>query len=108
MQLNSVDVGKSFLINVFSVNMMGKMIINYGHLTTANTSAYVTHTVVETNVLMLVVWERFAGLGGIEKNALGSFLIGTDECAAATGSNHLVAVERHHAIVAYHIGKREL
>ena len=100
MQLDAVNVGKGLLIHVLGVYMVGKVVIYDCHLSTAYACADVAHAVVVANVLVLIVREGLAGLGGEEEDALGGFLIGADKGATATGGNHLVAVERHHAIVA--------
>ena len=36
--------------------MMGYVFLEYYHLSTSNTGTYVTHTIVISNSLMLIVW----------------------------------------------------
>ena len=48
---------------------------------------------------MLVVGISIAGLGGIPHNRIRILLIAADKGSTARGSNHLIAVERKHAIL---------
>ena len=49
---------------------------------------------------MLVVGISIAGLGGIPHNLIRILLIAADKGTTARGSNHFIAVERKHAILA--------
>ena len=80
--------------------VMGNMIIGYSHLTTADAGTDVAHTVVEANLLVLVIWITFPILSGVHHYLLPFLLIIRDEGSAATRSNHLVAVEAQHAVLA--------
>ena len=49
---------------------------------------------------MLVVGISIAGLSGIPHNLIRILLIAADKGSTTRGSNHLIAVERKHAILA--------
>ena len=104
MYLDFLYVAECVSIQLGDMLVMLDVIIDHRHLTPSNTGADITHTIVETNVLMLVVWERFAGLSGIEKNTLGSLLVGTYQCTATRSGDHFVAIETHDAETAESTG----
>ena len=79
--------------------MMGHMVVGDGHLSTPDTCADVAHAVVIADRLVLVVGISLAGLHRIPFHLLPCFFVRTDQCSATRGRNHLVAVERHDAVV---------
>ena len=97
MHPESLYVGEQFAIERLHVVMVGDVLVEDGHLATADAGADVGHAVVVADCLMLVIWVRFAGLGGIPEYAASFLLVGAYEGAAAGGGDHLVAVEGEHA-----------
>lgn len=54
------------------MTMMGYMFIDNRHLP-AHTGTNIAHTIIITDILMLVIWERFTSLSGIHR-LLGVFI----------------------------------
>ena len=75
------------------------MVIQHSHLPAADTCTDVRHSVVVSNLLVLVVRITLAVLRGVHHNLAPVLLILGDESAAARSSYHLVAVEREYAIL---------
>ena len=73
------------------------MLARHQHLSTANTRADIGQAIVITQILVLVVGEGLTRLRGEMKHARFRFLVGADQCAAAGGRDHLVAVETQHS-----------
>ena len=91
---------QQLLIHLLHMLVVVDMLIEHGHLSTTDAGADVRHAVVVANGLMLIVRIGLAGLGGQPHDLLPSLLVGADECAAARGGDHLVAVEGEHAVAA--------
>ena len=78
--------------------MMVDMRLRDSHLTTTDTSTDIRHAVVVTDSLMLIIRVSFASLRSIPHNGILVLGILANQRAAARGGNHLVPVERQHAI----------
>ena len=79
--------------------MMRDMIIHHRHLSPTDTGTDVTHTIVISNLLMLIIRITLTILRGIHHNLAPMLLILSDERTTSRSSNHLVTVERQHAIL---------
>ena len=73
------------------------MLIKDNHLSTSDTCTDVTHTIVVTHRLMMIVRICLTGLGGVPHHTVTSLHIRTDERTATRGGDHLVAIERQDA-----------
>ena len=79
---------------------MGDMVLKDSHLAAADAGAYIRHTVVVANLLVLVIRVTLAVLGRVHHNLTPGLLVGRDERAAAGSRNHLVAVEGKDSVFA--------
>jgi len=77
--------------------VMGNMIFQHSHLTTTDTSTNITHTIIITNLFMLVMRERFTSLRSIKHCLLLGAFIRNDQSPATRSSDHLITVKRQHA-----------
>ena len=100
MECDAVDLGKSFAIESGDVLVVSYVVVDNSHLSAAYTGADVAHAVVVANVFVLIVGVSLAGLSGEEHDFAFGIGIGADESTAAAGGNHLIAVEREHAVAA--------
>ena len=73
--------------------MMSDMCIQNSHLTTSDTCTYVWHTVVVTNLCMLVVGISITGLSCMPHHVVGIFPVLADESTTTRSSNHLIAIK---------------
>ena len=73
--------------------------VEHRHLSAADTGADVRHAVVVTDGRVLVVGVSIAGLSGIPHHLVGVLCAAANQGTAARGRNHLVAVERQHAVL---------
>ena len=80
--------------------MVSDMVGSDGHLPATDARTDVAHAIVVANMLVLIVGISFTRLSGIEHNLILAFGIGADERSATAGGNHLIAVERQHAVAA--------
>ena len=97
---DAVHVLQQFPVQGAHVLVMSDVCVRHRHLTPADTRTDVRHAVVVADALVLVVGIRLAGLGRVEHDLVLRRRIGADESTAARGRNHLVAVERQHAVPA--------
>ena len=97
-QYDSIHSGKQFLIKLADMPMVGNMFIEYRHLPTSDTGADVRHSIIVTDLLMLIIRVRFSRLGSIEHDLLFRLLVRADQCPAAGSGNHLVPVKREYTI----------
>ena len=74
------------------------MVFNNCHLPSSDTGAHIAQTVVESYFLMEIIRYILTCLGGVEHDFLLGFQSGTNQCTAARGGDHLVAIETHDAI----------
>ena len=96
--LDSRNVLQQLFIEFLHMFVMSNMLVDDGHLAATDTGTNVTHTVVETNLLMLVVGIALAILGGIHHNLAPLFFVVGNQGTATRSGNHLVAIETQHAI----------
>ena len=100
MHCDARDTGQQLLVELLHMLMMGDMVISHRHLTAPDTCAYITHTVVVTDFLMLIIRVALTVLGGIHHHLAPRIVIRGDQRTATRGGNHLIAVERQHTIPA--------
>ncbi len=96
--MHARDVRQQFLIQPLHMLMMGDMRTENRHLTSAYAGADVGHTVVVADGRVLVVRIGVTRLGGIPHDFIRILGTAADEGASAGSRNHLVAVERQHAV----------
>ena len=94
---DTIDMCKGITIFCGDMTVMGDMLIKDGHLSTSDTGTDVTHTIVVTHSLMMIVRVCLTGLGGVPHHTVTSLHIRTDERTATRGGDHLVAIERQDA-----------
>ena len=87
------NILQELLVEFLDVLVVGNVLVEDCHLTTADTCTYVGHAVVVANGGMLVVRICIACLGGIPHDGVSIFCITADEGTTARGSDHLVAIE---------------
>ena len=98
MESDTADIRKGITIPGGDMTVMGDMLIKDGHLTTSDTGTDVTHTIVVSHRLMMVIRISLTGLGGVPHHTVTGLHIRTDERTATRGGDHLVAIERQDAI----------
>ena len=94
MHCDARDTGQQLLVELLHMLMMGDMVISHRHLTAPDTCAYITHTVVVTDLLMLIIRVALTVLGSIHHHLAPRIVIRGDQRTATRGGNHLIAVER--------------
>ena len=99
MHCNSFDIGKQLLVHFLHMLMMFEMVVDYGHLSAADTGTDITHAVVIADSLVLVIGISLTGLGGIPHDFISGLFVGADQSTTATGGNHLVAIEREDTVL---------
>ena len=91
---------KSLLIKCMHPTVVGDMFLQYLHLAATNTRTDITHPVIVTDFLMLVIGERLTCLGSIEHGLLLCQLVRDDQSSSAGSRYHLVAVKTQYAKLA--------
>ena len=79
--------------------MMSEMLLNHCHLSTPNSCADITHPIVITYLLMLIVRIALAILRRIHHHLAPMLLILSNQCSATRRCNHLITIKRQHAIL---------
>ena len=100
MNLYALNTGQKLLVHLLHVPVVGDMIVDYRHLPPAYSGANVTHTVVETYLLVLIVRIAFAILGCVHHYLTPPVLISCNESPASGCGNHLVSVKTQHTVLA--------
>lgn len=98
--MDTRNVGKEFFVEGLYVFVVGDVVVNDGHLTSADAGADVGHAVVVAYLLVLVVGVRLTILGGVHHYFIPFFIGICDEGAAPRGGDHFVTVEREYSIFA--------
>ena len=83
MKSDSGHIGELADIYLVYMAVVRDVFVQDCHLAASYACADITHAVVVSNLLMLVVWERLAGLGGVEHHLFFLLLTGHYQCAAA-------------------------
>ena len=76
---DTIDMCKGITILCSDMTVMGDMLIKDGHLSTSDTGTDVTHTIVVTHRLMMIVRVCLTGLGGVPHHTVTGLHIRTDE-----------------------------
>ena len=76
------------------------MRIQNSHLAATDTRTNIRHTIIVTDSRMLIIRIRITSLRSIPHNLIGILRIAANESAATGSRNHLIAVERQHAVLA--------
>ena len=100
MNMHARDIGQQFLVKLLHMTMVSDVGIEDSHLTTADTRTDIGHSVVVADGSVLVVRIGITSLCRIPHDLIGVFCIAADKSAAAGSRDHLVAVERQHAVPA--------
>ena len=90
---NTRNVLHQILIQSLNVLMVSNVLIEYRHLTTTNTRAYIWHTIVETDSCMLIVRICITGLSSVPHDCVCILSITTNQSTTTWSSNHLVTIE---------------
>ena len=77
--------------------VMRNMLIQHSHLTTTDAGTNITHTIIVTDLFMLVMRERFTSLRSIKHSLLLGAFIRNNQSPATRSSDHLITVKRQHA-----------
>ena len=96
-QRYTIHTFKSILVKSMYMAVMRNMLIQYGHLTTTDTRTNITHTIIVTDLFMLVMRERFTSLRSIKHRLLLGAFIRNDQSPATRSSDHLITIKRQHA-----------
>ena len=99
MYMNARHISQQFFVHLLHVLMMSKVVIYHRHLTTAYTGTDIGHTVVVTNFLMLIVRIALTVLRSVHHNLPPAILVRRNQRTATRSRNHLVAIERQHAVL---------
>ena len=90
---DSIHILKQFLVEFLNMLMMGNMVIHYRHLATADTCTYITHSVIVTYLLVLVVGIALAILSGIHHDLPPLVFVSSNESTTAGCRYHFITVE---------------
>ena len=82
--MHALHVLQQLFIKSLHVLMVLQMLLNHRHLPTADTGAYIRHTIVIPNLLVLIVRIALAVLRGIHHN-LPPLILVTRNQSTATG-----------------------
>ena len=91
--LHARNVLHQVLIQSLNMLVVSDMLIKYCHLTATYACTYITHTVVETDSRMLIVWICITSLSSIPHNLVYILCIAADEGTTTRSSNHLISIE---------------
>ena len=79
--------------------MMFDMIIKNTHLATPDACTHITHSVVVTDVGMLIIWICITRLSSVPHHFVSIFCIATNESTSTRGCNHFITIERENTIL---------
>ena len=95
---HTFNILQQLFIEFLNMLMVSYVIVNDSHLATTNTSANITHTVVISYLLVLIVRIALTVLCSIHHYLAPVVFVLSNQCTTARSSNHLITIKRQDTV----------